>query len=171
VVGPLIDGAAVGQYEAALAQAVSLGGKVVYGGKRIERPGHYVQAAIVTDVKPEWECVQHETFAPIVYVMPYDTLEEAIAIHNGVPQGLASGMHSTNLTNIETFLSAAGSDCGIVRINMGTTGADVGAAFGGEKETGGGRTAGSDSWKGYMRRQSVCVNWGGESAWDSRIKL
>lgn len=171
VVGPLIDGAAVGQYEVALAQAVSLGGKVVYGGQRINRPGHYVQAAIVTDVKPEWECVQHETFAPIVYVMPYDTLEEAIAIHNGVPQGLASGMHSTNLTNIETFLSAAGSDCGIVRINMGTTGADVGAAFGGEKETGGGRTAGSDSWKGYMRRQSVCVNWGGESAWDSRIKL
>ena len=171
VVGPLIDGAAVVQYEAALAQAVKLGGKVAYGGQRINRPGHYVQAAIVTDVQPEWECVQHETFVPIIYVMPYDTLEEAIAIHNGVPQGLASGIHSSNLTNIETFLSAAGSDCGIVRVNMGTTGADVGAAFGGEKETGGGRTAGSDSWKGYMRRQSVCVNWGGESAWDSRIKL
>ena len=171
VVGPLIDGAAVGQFEAAIADAVAQGGKVAYGGKRIDRPGHYVQPTLVVDVKAEWQCVQHETFAPIVFVMPYDTLEEAIRLHNEVPQGLASGIHSTNLMNIETFLSAAGSDCGIVRVNMGTTGADVGAAFGGEKETGGGRTAGSDSWKGYMRRQSVCVNWSGESAWDSRIKL
>ena len=103
--------------------------------------------------------------------MPYDTLEQAIRIHNEVPQGLASGIHSSNLANIELFLSAAGTDCGIAKVNMGTTGADIGAAFGGEKETGGGRTAGSDAWKGYMRRQSVCVNWGGESPWDQRIKL
>jgi len=171
VVGPLIDGAAVGQFEAAIKEATERGGKVVYGGARIERPGHYVQPTIVTHVQPDWTCVQHETFVPIVYVMPYDDLDEAIAIHNNVAQGLASGMHSSNLGNIEKFLSASGSDCGIVRVNMGTTGADVGAAFGGEKETGGGRTAGSDAWKGYMRRQSVCVNWGGTSAWDSRISL
>lgn len=171
VVGPLIDGAAVEEYQATVQRAQELGGKVVYGGQRINRPGLYVEACLITDVQPEWDCVQSETFAPIVFVMPYDDLEEAIAIHNGVAQGLASGIHSSNLSNIELFLSAAGSDCGIVRVNMGTTGADVGAAFGGEKETGGGRTAGSDAWKGYVRRQSVCINWGGESAWDSRINL
>ncbi len=171
VVGPLIDAGAVQDYEHTIQRAVELGGKVIYGGQRIERPGLYVQPCLITDVEPEWDCVQHETFAPIVFVMPYDDLEEAIEIHNGVAQGLASGIHSSNLSNIELFLSAAGSDCGIVRVNMGTTGADVGAAFGGEKETGGGRTAGSDAWKGYVRRQSVCINWGKESAWDSRITL
>jgi len=128
-------------------------------------------SAIVTDVQPHFAIAQEETFAPVVAVLTYDTLEEAIAIHNDVAQGLASGMHSTHLRNIETFLSARGSDCGIVRINMGTTGADVGSAFGGEKETGGGRTAGSDAWKGFMRRQSVCVNWSGKTAWDNRIEL
>jgi aldehyde dehydrogenase (NAD+) len=109
--------------------------------------------------------VQEETFAPLIYVIEYDTLEDAIDMHNGVVQGLASGIHSSNLSNIECFLSAAGSDCGIAKVNMGTTGADVGAAFGGEKETGGGRTAGSDAWKGYMRRQSVCMNWGTDTPW------
>lgn len=171
VVGPLVDKAAVGHFESAVRDAVALGGQVVFGGRRIERAGQYVEPTLITQVRPEWPCVQHETFAPIVYVVPYDTIEEAIAIHNGVPQGLASGIHSTNLGNIELFLSAAGSDCGIAKVNMGTTGADIGAAFGGEKETGGGRTAGSDAWKGYMRRQSVCINWGGESPWDSRLKL
>ena len=122
-------------------------------------------------MKGDWPCAQHETFAPILYIIEYDTLDEAIDIHNNVAQGLAGGMHSSNVSNIERFLSAEGSDCGITRINMGTTGADVGAAFGGEKETGGGRTAGSDAWKGYMRRQSVCVNWGSETAWDSVIEL
>ena len=167
VVGPLVDA----HFEAAIAEATEAGGRVVFGGKRIDRPGHYVEPTLITQVQPEWRCVQHETFAPIVYVMAYDTLEEAIEIHNGVPQGLASGIHSSNLGNIELFLSAQGSDCGIAKVNMGTTGADIGAAFGGEKETGGGRTAGSDAWKGYMRRQSVCINWGGESPWDGRIKL
>jgi aldehyde dehydrogenase (NAD+) len=171
VVGPLVDRAAVGHFEAAIRDAVALGAKVECGGKRIERPGYYVEATLISNVKPDWPCVQHETFAPIVWLMPYDTLDEAIRIHNDVPQGLASGIHSTHLGNIELFLSAAGSDCGIAKVNMGTTGADIGAAFGGEKETGGGRTAGSDAWKGYMRRQSVCVNWGGESPWDQRIKL
>ena len=171
VVGPLVDKAAVGHFESAVGDAVALGGRVVYGGRRIDRPGHYVEPTLITHVRPEWPCVQHETFAPIVYVVPYDTIEEAVEIHNGVPQGLASGIHSTNLGNIELFLSAAGSDCGIAKVNMGTTGADIGAAFGGEKETGGGRTAGSDAWKGYMRRQSVCINWGGESPWDGRLEL
>ena len=171
VVGPLVDKAAVGHFESAVREAAALGGQVVFGGRRIDRPGHYVEPTLITQVRPEWPCVQHETFAPIVYVVAYDTIEEAIDIHNGVPQGLASGIHSTNLGNIELFLSAAGSDCGIAKVNMGTTGADIGAAFGGEKETGGGRTAGSDAWKGYMRRQSVCINWGGESPWDSRLKL
>lgn len=171
IIGPLIDAAAVAQYQATIQRAQELGAKVVYGGQRIDRPGLYVEACLIMDVEPEWDCVQHETFAPIVFVMPYDDLEQAIAIHNNVAQGLASGIHSSNLSNIELFLSAAGSDCGIVRVNMGTTGADVGAAFGGEKETGGGRTAGSDSWKGYVRRQSVCINWSRESAWDSHIHL
>jgi aldehyde dehydrogenase (NAD+) len=171
VVGPLIDRAAVGHFEEAVAQAVVLGGRIVHGGKRIERPGWYVEPTIIAGARNEWPCVQHETFAPIVHVVEYDTLEEAIELHNGVVQGLASGIHSQDISNIELFLSAAGSDCGIAKVNMGTTGADVGAAFGGEKETGGGRTAGSDAWKGYMRRQSVCVNWSRESPWDQRIRL
>lgn len=171
VVGPLIDAAAVDRYRDVLERATAQGATVAYGGRVLDRPGLYVEPAIVTDVKPDFEIAQEETFAPIVSVLTYQTLDEAIRIHNDVAQGLASGMHSTNLTHIETFLSARGSDCGIVRINMGTTGADVGAAFGGEKETGGGRTAGSDAWKGFMRRQSVCVNWGGTSAWDHLIEL
>lgn len=169
VVGPLVDRAAIDDYEKAIAQAVEAGGKVVYGGKRIDRPGYFVEPALITGVSPHAVCVQHETFAPIVYILEYDDLLEAIEIHNGVAQGLASGIHSSNLHNIELFLSAAGSDCGIAKVNMGTTGADIGGAFGGEKETGGGRTAGSDAWKGYMRRQSVCINWGGGSPWDQRI--
>lgn len=169
VIGPLIDPAALEAFDDAVAEAARLGGSIVYGGKRLDRPGFYVQPALITGVKPDWPCVRHETFAPIVYVLTFDTLDEAIQIHNDVPQGLASGIHSTNLHAIETFLSANGSDCGIAKVNMGTTGADVGAAFGGEKQTGGGRTAGSDAWKGYMRRQSVCVNWSGSSPWDSRV--
>ncbi|MDF3306424.1 aldehyde dehydrogenase family protein [Rhodococcus sp. T2V] len=171
VVGPLIDQPAVEDYKRILEGAQKDGATVVYGGNVIDRPGLYVEPTIVTGVQPSFAIAQEETFAPIVSVLTYEALDEAIEIHNGVAQGLASGIHSTNLTNIETFLSARGSDCGIVRVNMGTTGADVGAAFGGEKETGGGRTAGSDAWKGFMRRQSVCINWGGTSAWDNRINL
>ncbi|WP_397474512.1 aldehyde dehydrogenase family protein [Pusillimonas sp.] len=171
VVGPLIDAAALNDYENTIKKALEQGAKLVYGGKRIDRPGYYVEGAILTGVDPSWECAQNETFAPIVSVIPFDTLEEAMEIHNNVSQGLASGIHSTNIFNIEYFLSAAGSDCGIAKVNSGTTGADVGAAFGGEKATGGGRTAGSDSWKGYMRRQSVAINWSGETPWDNRISL
>ncbi|WP_258015928.1 aldehyde dehydrogenase family protein [Streptomyces sp. AJS327] len=171
VVGPLIDRRAVEDFRNVLAQAEKDGATVVHGGGVIDRPGLYVEPTIVTGVQPHFAIAQEETFVPIVSVLTYEDLDEAIAIHNDVAQGLASGMHSTNVTHIETFLSARGSDCGIVRVNMGTTGADVGSAFGGEKETGGGRTAGSDAWKGFARRQSVCVNWGGTSAWDSRISL
>lgn len=171
VVGPLIDQRAVEDFQRVLADAERAGATVAHGGAVLDRPGLYVEPTIVTGVRPHFEIAQEETFAPIVSVLTYEELDEAIEIHNGVAQGLASGMHSTDLTHIETFLSARGSDCGIVRVNMGTTGADVGSAFGGEKETGGGRTAGSEAWKGFMRRQSVCVNWGGTSAWDSRISL
>lgn len=171
LVGPLIDKAAVGYFEDAVAQAKSLGAKVAFGGSRMDRPGWFVQPTIITGAHNEWPCLQHETFAPIVYIVEYDTLDDALAMHNGVAQGLASGIHSTHLHHIERFLSAEGSDCGIAKVNMGTTGADVGAAFGGEKETGGGRTAGSDAWQGYMRRQSVCINWSGESPWDQLLKL
>ncbi len=171
VVGPLIDPPAVTRFQQVLADAERAGARIAHGGRLIDRPGLYVEPTIVVDVDPKSQIAQEETFAPIVSVLVYDDLDEAIAMHNDVAQGLASGMHSTNLMNIERFLSARGSDCGIVRINMGTTGADVGAAFGGEKETGGGRTAGSDAWREFMRRQSVCVNWSGKSAWDDRIQL
>ena len=171
IVGPLIDPKAIENFENTISAAVTAGGKVVYGGKRLERPGYFVEPTIITNCEPDWDCVQEETFAPILFVMTYESLEEAIAIHNNVAQGLASGIHSTNIVHIEKFLSSEGSDCGIAKVNMGTTGADVGAAFGGEKETGGGRTAGSDAWKGYMRRQSVCVNWSNTSPWDRLIEL
>lgn len=171
MVGPLIDPAAVGHFETAVSEAVEKGGKIEYGGKRIDRPGYYVEATIISDCQADWPCIQRETFAPLVFVIDYEDLDEAIDIHNGVAQGLASGIQSQNLNNIEKFLSASGTDCGIAKVNMGTTGADVGAAFGGEKETGGGRTAGSDAWKGYMRRQSVCINWSNESPWDNLITL
>ena len=169
--GPLIDAKALDHYETAIAEAVALGGKVETGGKRIDREGYFVEPTFITGCQPDWPCVQRETFAPVVYVLTYDTIEEAIEINNNVAQGLAAGIQSTNLYNIELFLSAAGNDCGIAKVNMGTTGADVGASFGGEKETGGGRTAGSDAWKMFMRRQSVCVNWSGTTPWDAAIKL
>lgn len=171
LVGPLVDSGAVVDFEQAISQARELGGEVVFGGQRMARSGYFVEPTIITQARNEWPCVQKETFAPILYVMEYENLDEAIALHNQVAQGLASGIHSSNLHNIERFLSASGSDCGIARVNMGTTGADVGAAFGGEKETGGGRTAGSDAWKGYMRRQSVCINWGKETAWGKKFSF
>ncbi|MGF7111582.1 aldehyde dehydrogenase (NAD+) [Pseudomonas laurylsulfatiphila] len=165
LVGPLVDRAAAEHFERSVAEAVSLGGQIAFGGKRMDCPGYFVEPTIITHARNEWHCVQEETFAPLIYVIDYDDLDQAIELHNGVVQGLASGIHSSNLGNIERFLSASGSDCGIAKVNMGTTGADVGAAFGGEKETGGGRTAGSDAWKGYMRRQSVCINWGSDTPW------
>ncbi|WGD29728.1 aldehyde dehydrogenase family protein [Ancylobacter sp. WKF20] len=164
LIGPIIDKPAVAAFEKAVAEAKALGGEVVYGGNIIPGPGYFVEPTIIL-AKNEWPCVQHETFAPILYVIEYETFDEALDIHNSVPQGLASGIQSTDIRHIEAFLSARGSDCGIAKVNMGTTGADIGAAFGGEKETGGGRASGSESWKAYMRRQSVAINWGSETPW------
>jgi aldehyde dehydrogenase (NAD+) len=134
---------------------------VLYGGRVLPGPGHFVEPAIVK-AKNDWPVVQRETFAPILYVMPYRTLEEAVALQNGVPQGLSSALFTTDLRHAEAFLSARGSDCGIANVNVGTSGAEIGGAFGGEKETGGGREAGSDAWKAYMRRQTSTINWGAD---------
>ncbi len=156
LVGPLIDAAAVDAMQKALADLKQQGGKVLFGGGR--RAGHYVTPCIA-EARNDWPVVQHETFAPILYVMGYRTLDEAIAMQNGVPQGLSSAIFTTDLREAELFLSARGSDCGIANVNIGTSGAEIGGAFGGEKETGGGRESGSDAWKAYMRRQTVTVNY------------
>ncbi|ARG97580.1 L-piperidine-6-carboxylate dehydrogenase [Legionella micdadei] len=162
LMGPLIDQQAVTQFKNAVTRIKDAGGQIVFGGQVINRPGYFVQPTLVTEIKNEWEIVQEETFAPILYVMPYRTLEEAVNLQNGVPQGLSSAMFTQNLKSAEYFLSALGSDCGIANINIGTSGAEIGGAFGGEKETGGGRESGSDSWKAYMRRQTNTINWGNE---------
>ena len=162
-VGPLIDKAAVAQYLSALELAVQQGAKAVVAGGVMKGKGYesgcYVKPAIF-EAKNEMEIVQHETFAPILYLMKYKTLEEAIALQNGVPQGLSSSIMTTNLREAELFLSNEGSDCGIANVNIGTSGAEIGGAFGGEKETGGGRESGSDAWKVYMRRQTNTINYG-----------
>jgi aldehyde dehydrogenase (NAD+) len=160
LMGPLIDESAVCHFESAIEKIKSAGGEIVFGGKRINQPGAYVQPTLVSQVKNEWPIVQEETFAPILYVMSYQSLDEAIDLQNGVPQGLSSALFTQNLQSAERFLSAIGSDCGIANINIGTSGAEVGGAFGGEKETGGGRESGSDAWKAYMRRQTNTINWG-----------
>ncbi len=159
LMGPLIDRQAVQQYEQAIAEIEALGGELLYGGKVIEGKGHFVEPTIVR-AQNAWDIVQRETFAPILYVITYRDLSEAIALQNGVPQGLSSAVFTQNLQHAEQFLSAAGSDCGIANVNIGTSGAEIGGAFGGEKDTGGGREAGSDSWKAYMRRQTTTINWG-----------
>jgi len=170
LMGPLTDEKAVGYYEDAIASAIAEGGQVLTGGKRVDRPGYFVEPAIVL-AKNEWQIVQDETFAPILYIMPFSDLDEAIDLHNGVPQGLSSAIFTMNMRNAERFLSAVGSDCGIANVNIGTSGAEIGGAFGGEKETGGGREAGSDSWKAYMRRQTNTINWGTELPLAQGIKF
>ena len=157
--GPLVTPGAVKDMMTALATARDQGGTVVYGGGVIERPGNFVQPTIVR-IGPDAAIVQEETFAPVLYVMEVADLDEAIAVHNGVPQGLSSAIFTESLRSAERFLSTVGSDCGIANVNIGTSGAEIGGAFGGEKETGGGREAGSDSWKLYMRRQTTTINWG-----------
>lgn len=162
-VGPLIDKDAVKNYLTALDRVVSEGGKVIVEGGVLEGKGYesgcYVKPAIA-EAENSMSIVQHETFAPILYLIKYKTLDEAIALQNGVPQGLSSSIMTLNIREAELFLSAGGSDCGIANVNIGTSGAEIGGAFGGEKETGGGRESGSDAWKAYMRRQTNTLNWG-----------
>jgi len=162
-VGPLIDQHAVKLFSQALESLKKQGGKVLYGGKVLSGKGYesgcYVQPAIC-EARNTYQIVQEETFAPILYVMHYKQLSEAIAMHNDVKQGLSSAIFSNNIRETEMFLSALGSDCGIANVNIGTSGAEIGGAFGGEKETGGGRESGSDSWKAYMRRQTNTINYG-----------
>jgi aldehyde dehydrogenase (NAD+) len=159
LMGPLISETAVDKMMAALELARSQGGEVVTGGKRLPELGAtFVEPAIVR-MPQQTPLVCDETFAPILYLLAYETLDEAIGLHNDVPQGLSSAIFTTNLPAAEHFLSHAGSDCGIANVNIGTSGAEIGGAFGGEKETGGGRESGSDAWRAYMRRQTNTVNW------------
>ncbi len=159
LMGPLINDAAVRTVEAAIESVREAGGEILCGGERVDGPGNFITPAIAV-VENDWEIVQHETFGPILYLMQFDTIEEAVELQNGVVQGLSSSIFTDSVQNAEYFLSHAGSDCGIANVNIGTSGAEIGGAFGGEKETGGGREAGSDSWKAYMRRQTNTINWG-----------
>ncbi|HXP86612.1 MAG TPA: aldehyde dehydrogenase family protein [Bryobacteraceae bacterium] len=159
LMGPLIDGAAVDHMLRALAMIEEQGGKVIAGGGRLNTgAGNFVEPTLVL-AAPHMPCLKDELFAPVLYLIEYDDLEQAIAWHNDVPQGLSSAIFTRDLRSSETFLSARGSDCGIANVNIGTSGAEIGGAFGGEKDTGGGRESGSDAWKAYMRRQTVTVNW------------
>jgi len=158
LMGPLIDRPAVDGYVRAVEEAVREGGSIVHGGRVLDGSGRFVEPTLVTGLRNDHPLVQHETFAPLLYVMPYDTIDDAIAQNNGVPQGLSSALFTTSVRTAEAFLAASGSDCGIANVNIGTSGAEIGGAFGGEKETGGGREAGSDAWKAYMRRMTCTIN-------------
>jgi aldehyde dehydrogenase (NAD+) len=162
LVGPLIDGAAFERMQSSIDTATGDGGKLVTGGERAladEAPDAYYARPALVAMPDQTEIMRTETFAPILYSVAYDDFDEAIALHNGVPQGLASSIFTTDLREAERFVSATGSDCGIANVNIGPSGAEIGGAFGGEKETGGGRESGSDAWKGYMRRQTNTVNY------------
>jgi aldehyde dehydrogenase (NAD+) len=163
LMGPLIDESAADQMMEALAQATAQGGKIIYGGRKVQIPGlehgSYVEPTLV-EASSDLPVMRVETFAPILYVIPYEHFDEAIRIHNDVDQGLSSSVFTKSLYQAERFLSHEGSDCGIANVNVGTSGAEIGGAFGGEKDTGGGRESGSDAWKNYMRRQTNTINWG-----------
>jgi aldehyde dehydrogenase (NAD+) len=159
LMGPLIDAQAVERYEQAIATLRESGAAILCGGRRVPGNGFFVEPTIVR-AEPDWPLVRHETFAPILYLLRHRTLDEAIAIHNGTDYGLSSAIFTDRLQHAERFLSATGSDCGIAGVNIGTSGAEIGGAFGGEKDTGGGRESGSDAWKAYMRRQTATLNWG-----------
>ena len=159
LMGPLIDQDAVDHMMRGLATIQEQGGKILSGGKPLQ--GCFVEPAIIQAL-PGMPIIKEELFAPVLYLIEFDKLDQAIAWHNDVPQGLSSSVFTANLASAETFLSARGSDCGIANVNIGTSGAEIGGAFGGEKDTGGGRESGSDAWKAYMRRQTVTVNWSGE---------
>ncbi len=184
LMGPLVTLDAVKDMQTALGRIKEEGGDILYGGEKLDGPdypgGHYVKPCIA-DVKNEFQIVQEETFAPILYIIGYgkgstaasavDEVDEAIHYHNDVPQGLSSAIFSTNMLETERFLAHAGSDCGIANVNIGTSGAEIGGAFGGEKETGGGRESGSDAWKAYMRRQTNTINWSTELPLAQGIKF
>ena len=170
LMGPLVDADAVVRFEAAVEKIIARGGRVLTGGHAIEGPGHFVQPTIAR-VSNEWDVVQEETFAPILYLIPYHHFDEAIAMNNAVRQGLSSAIFTEDLQAAERFLSATGSDCGLANVNIGTSGAEIGGAFGGEKETGGGREAGSDAWRAYMRRQTNTINYSHELPLAQGIKF
>ena len=173
-VGPLIDKDAVGMYLNTLAEVEKVGGNILVEGGVLEGEGYesgcYVKPCII-EMDKQYDIVKHETFAPILYLLKYSTFEEAIAMQNDVPQGLSSAIMTTSLRKAEQFLSHAGSDCGIANVNIGTSGAEIGGAFGGEKETGGGRESGSDAWKAYMRRQTNTINYSTELPLAQGIKF
>jgi aldehyde dehydrogenase (NAD+) len=174
LMGPLIDFSAVENFTNAIEAVKQHGGRVLCGGKRLKGPaypgGLYVTPCIV-EAENAWSIVQHETFAPILYVMSYRSFDEAIALHNAVPQGLSSAIFTNDVREAEVFVSARGSDCGIANVNIGTSGAEIGGAFGGEKETGGGRESGSDAWKNYMRRQTNTINYSNDLPLAQGIKF
>ena len=173
-VGPLIDTDAVEAYSETLRRVKEEGGKLIVAGGVLKgkeyKSGCYVKPAIA-EVENSFEIVQHETFAPVLYIMKYKTLDEAIAMQNDVPQGLSSAIITDSVKEAEQFLSTSGSDCGIANVNIGTSGAEIGGAFGGEKETGGGRESGSDAWKSYMRRQTNTINYSSELPLAQGIKF
>ncbi len=164
LMGPLVDPAAVRTMQEALDRIRAEGGEVLCGGDVLERPGGCYVTPCLVAARPEMEMMGEETFAPILYLMPYRDLDHALALHNGVRQGLSSAIFTNDLREVEQFLGPEGSDCGMANVNAGTSGAEIGGAFGGEKETGGGRESGSDAWKGYMRRQTTVINGSGRSA-------
>jgi len=175
LVGPLVDESAVNAFLNAIEEVKKEGGKVLYGGYKIEDEnnisGNYVVPALV-EAENHYKIVQEETFAPILYLIKYDgEIEEAIAINNDVPQGLSSSIFTLNMREAEKFLADAGSDCGLANVNSGTSGAEIGGAFGGEKDTGSGRESGSDSWKQYMRRQTNTINYSNELPLAQGIKF
>lgn len=170
LMGPLTDEATVERYLSAIQRAKEAGGEVLYGAERIPGPGYFVKPTLIR-AENHWDIVQEETFAPILYIMSYSTLDQAIAMQNNVKQGLSSAIFTRDLQTSENFLSAMGSDCGIANVNIGTSGAEIGGAFGGEKETGGGRESGSDAWRNYMRRQTNTINWSSELPLAQGIKF
>jgi aldehyde dehydrogenase (NAD+) len=170
LMGPLVNEAAVGEMMAALDAIRGQGGEVLFGGRRLCGPGCYVEPTLVRAPKG-LPLMREEVFAPILYLVEVADLDEAIRVHNDVPQGLSSAVFTTNVQAAERFLSHEGSDCGIANVNIGTSGAEIGGAFGGEKETGGGREAGSDAWKAYMRRQTNTINWSRELPLAQGIKF
>ncbi len=171
LMGPLVTKAAVEEMMAALEKAKEQGGKIVFGGHRLPQLGEQFVEPTIVKMPAQTEIVHQETFAPILYLLEYKDIEEAIRLHNEVPQGLSSAIFTTNLLTAEKYLSHEGSDCGIANVNIGTSGAEIGGAFGGEKETGGGRESGSDSWKSYMRRQTNTINWSKELPLAQGIKF